>query len=181
MQARDWTAIENEYVTGRESLQKLGEKYDVPLRTMKERSRTQKWGEKRKNFSTETAQKSVQKKRDKEVKRLEKLKGVAEELADLISEDVEQLKKQHQKRAMLTESDVKMIKELTVALKNIADVMRDVYGLPTIREKVLLEKHKEWRKSIKEAEKVTGGVIFLPEVLEVVEDADHLDATAETD
>ena len=82
---------------------------------------------------------------------------------------------------MLTESDVKMIKELTVALKNIADVMRDVYGLPTIREKVLLEKHKEWRKSIKEAEKVAGGVIFLPEVLEVVEDADHLDATAETD
>ena len=35
MQARDWlTAIENEYVTGRESLQKLGEKYDVPLRAM---------------------------------------------------------------------------------------------------------------------------------------------------
>ena len=127
MQARDWTAIENEYVTGKISLQKLSEKYEIPLRTIKDRSR--------KGGQSKT----------------------------------------------LTESDVKMIKELTVALKNIADVMRDVYGLPTIREKVLLEKHREWKKSIKEAEKVTGGVIFLPEVLEVVEDADHLDTTAETD
>ena len=173
MQARDWTAIENEYVTGKISLQKLSEKYEIPLRTIKDRSRKGEWSRKKKEFCANTAQ--------KEAARLEKLKGVAEELADIISRDVEQLKEQHGKSKTLTESDVKMIKELTVALKNIADVMRDVYGLPTIREKVLLEKHKEWRKSIKEAEKVTGGVIFLPEVLEVVEDADHLDATAETD
>ena len=103
------------------------------------------------------------------------------EIKEVLTRVVEQLKEQHGKSKTLTESDVKMIKELTVALKNIADVMRDVYGLPTIREKVLLEKHKEWRKSIKEAEKVTGGVIFLPEVLEVVEDADSMDTTAETD
>ena len=34
MQARDWTAIENEYVTGKISLQKLSEKYEIPLRTI---------------------------------------------------------------------------------------------------------------------------------------------------
>ena len=170
MQARDWTAIENEYVTGKISLQKLSEKYEIPLRTIKDRSRKGEWSRKKQEFCADTAQKARQKIMKKEAARLEKLKGVAE-----------QLKEQHGKSKMLTESDVKMIKELTVALKNIADVMRDVYGLPTIREKVLLEKHTEWRKSIKEAEKVTGGVIFLPEVLEVVEDADHLDATAETD
>nr|DAX83583.1 MAG TPA: hypothetical protein [Caudoviricetes sp.] len=181
MQARDWTAIENEYVTGEISLQKLSEKYEIPLRTIKDRSRKGEWSRKKKEFCADTAQKARQKIMKKEAARLEKLKGVAEELADIISRDVEQLKEQHGKSKTLTESDVKMIKELTVALKNIADVMRDVYGLPTIREKVLLEKHKEWRKSIKDAEKVTGGVIFLPEVLEVVEDADHLDATAETD
>lgn len=181
MQARDWTAIENEYVTGKISLQKLSEKYEIPLRTIKDRSRKGEWSRKKKEFCANTAQKARQKIMKKEAARLEKLKGVAEELVDIISRDVEQLKEQHGKSKTLTESDVKMIKELTVALKNIADVMRDVYGLPTIREKVLLEKHKEWKKSIKEAEKVTGGVIFLPEVLEVVEDADHLDATAETD
>ena len=163
MQARDWTAIENEYVTGKISLQKLSEKYEIPLRTIKDRSRKGEWSRKKKEFCANTAQKARQKIMKKEAARLE------------------QLKEQHGKSKTLTESDVKMIKELTVALKNIADVMRDVYGLPTIREKVLLEKHKEWRKSIKEAEKVTGGVIFLPEVLEVVEDADSMDTTAETD
>lgn len=181
MQARDWTAIENEYVTGRESLQKLGEKHGIPLRTIKDRSRKGEWSRKRKEFRADTAQKARQKIMKKEAVRLEKLKGVAEELATLISEDVEQLKAQHQKRKELTESDVKMIKELTVALKNIAEVMRDVYGIPNIREKLLMEKYKDYKKAIKEAEKATGGVIFLPEVLEVVEDADHLDAAAETD
>lgn len=122
MQARDWTAIENEYVTGEISLQKLSEKYEIPLRTIKDRSRKGEWSRKKKEFCAETAQKARQKIMKKEAARLEKLKGVAEELADIISRDVEQLKEQHGKSKTLTESDVKMIKELTVALKNIADV-----------------------------------------------------------
>ena len=97
MQARDWTAIENEYVTGKISLQKLSEKYEIPLRTIKDRSRKGEWSRKKQEFCADTAQKARQKIMKKEAARLEKLKGVAEELADIISRDVEQLKEQHGK------------------------------------------------------------------------------------
>lgn len=61
MQARDWIAIENEYVTGKISLQKLSEKYEIPLRTIKDRSRKGEWSRKKKEFCANTAQKARQK------------------------------------------------------------------------------------------------------------------------
>lgn len=184
MEKRDWTAIKNEYMTGRESLQKLADKHKIPLRTIKDRSKKEGWVEERKKFRTETAQKASQKTMKKEAQRLAKLRDVAEDAADLIQEDIEQLKKLHKKRRYITESDVKMIKDLTVALKNIADIMRDVYAIPTIREKLLLDKYRDYKKSLEEMEK-DGGVIILSEVLEQEEQedearaADHLEPTAE--
>lgn len=120
---RDWGEVKNAYITGRESLNKLAEKYEIPLRTIKDRSRKENWVEERKKFRTEVAQKASQKTAKKEVKRLVKLRDVAEDVADLIGQDVERMKKLREKRKSVTPEDVKMIKDLTVALKNIADVM----------------------------------------------------------
>lgn len=170
MEKRDWEKVKGEYVTGRESLKTLAERHDIPLRTIKEKSSKEKWTEKRKKFRTETAQKVYQKTAQKEAKRLEKLQGVAEELAALIELDVERLKEAHGKRKNITEDDVKMIKDFTIALKNIADVMRDVYAIPTIREKLLLEKFEEYRKSLKDMEKEESGIIILPPIAEKEEE-----------
>lgn len=166
MATRDWAGIKNEYVTGRESLGKLAEKYGIPLRTIKDRSRNEGWVQDRKKLRTDIAQKAYRKTAQKEVKRLEKLRDVAEDIAELIAEDIEQLKKKHRERTELTESDIKMIKDLTVALKNIADIMRDVYAIPTIREKILLEKYDDYKKALQEAEQGQGGVILLPPMVE---------------
>ena len=166
MEKRDWEKIKGEYITGRESLKTLAERHDIPLRTVKERSSKERWTEKRKKFRTDTAQKAYQKTAKKEANRLAKLQGVAEELAALIEIDVEKLKEMHGKQKNITEEDVKMIKDFTVALKNIAEVMRDVYAIPTIREKVLLEKFEEYRKSLKDMEKEEGGIILLPPIAE---------------
>lgn len=183
MDERDWGAIKNEYITGKESLTKLSEKYKIPIRTIKDRSRKEKWVEERKNFRTNTAQKASQKTMKKEAKRLAKLRDVAEDVADLIGEDVEKLKELHRKRKSITPEDVKMIKDLTAALKNIADIMRDVYAIPTIREKLLLEKYKDYKKMLEDIEKEEGGVIVLAEPMEreVEEDEGNLEAAAETD
>lgn len=183
MDERDWGAIKNEYITGKESLTKLSEKYKIPIRTIKDRSRKEKWVEGRKNFRTDTAQKASQKTMKKEAKRLARLRDVAEDVADLIGEDVEKLKELHRKRKSITPEDVKMIKDLTAALKNIADIMRDVYAIPTIREKLLLDKYKDYKKMLEDIEKEEGGVIVLAEPMEreVEEDEGNLEAAAETD
>ena len=40
---RDWGEIKNAYITGKESLNKLAERYEIPLRTIKDRSRKENW------------------------------------------------------------------------------------------------------------------------------------------
>mgnify|MGYP000221849655 CR=1 FL=1 len=161
---RDWGEVKNAYITGRESLNKLAEKYEIPLRTIKDRSRKENWV---------VAQKASQKTAKKEVKRLVKLRDVAEDVADLIGQDVERMKKLREKRKSVTPEDVKMIKDLTVALKNIADVMRDVYDIPTIREKLLQAKYDDYKRILAEMEKAPeDSLIVLAETLERVEEDD---------
>lgn len=47
---RDWGEIKNAYITGKESLNKLAERYEIPLRTIKDRSRKENWVEERKKI-----------------------------------------------------------------------------------------------------------------------------------
>lgn len=170
---RDWGEIKNAYITGKESLKELAEKYGIPLRTIKDRSSKERWVEERKKFRTDVAQKASQKTAKKEVKRLVKLRDVAEDVADLIGQDVERMKKLREKRKSVTPEDVKMIKDLTVALKNIADVMRDVYDIPTIREKLLQAKYNDYKRILAEMEKAPeDSLIVLAETLERVEEDD---------
>ena len=185
---RDWMVVKNEYITGRDSLQKLADKHKIPLRTIKDRSAREKWVEGRKNFRAETAQKAVRKTMKREVSRLVKLQEVAEDVAELIKEDIERLKELHKKRQHITESDVKMIKDLTAALKNIAEIMREVYAIPTIREKIMMDKYEDYKKTLEGLESGFGGVIILPDVAEREGGTDEgagkencLEAAAETD
>lgn len=193
MEKRDWGAIRNEYITGRESLEKLAKKYEIPVRTIKDRCRKESWVEERKKYRTQVVQKASQKTAKKEAARLAKLRDVAEDVADLISEDVERMQELHKKRKIVTAEDVKMIKDLTAALKNIADIMRDVYDIPTIREKLLLDKYRDYKKMLEGMEQEEGGAILLVDILEEAEadaegnegtagaEADTLAAAAETD
>lgn len=170
---RDWGEIKNAYITGKESLKELAERYEIPLRTIKDRSSKERWVEERKKFRTGVAQEASRKTAKKEVKRLVKLRDVAEDVADLIGQDVERMKKLREKRKSVTPEDVKMIKDLTVALKNIADVMRDVYDIPTIREKLLQAKYNDYKRILAEMEKAPeDSLIVLAETLERVEEDD---------
>lgn len=196
---RDWGEIKNAYITGKESLNKLAEKYGIPLRTIKDRSSKERWVEERKKFRTDVAQKASQKTAKKEANRLVKLRDVAEDVADLIGQDVERLKRLRERSKTVTAEDVKMIKDLTVALKNIADVMRDVYDIPNIREKLMKAKYDDYKRMLAEMEKgQEESLIVLAETLEReaedgLEEMDkdgggategeegHLEPTAETD
>mgnify|MGYP000238755208 CR=1 FL=1 len=60
----NWKRIKAEYVRGGISQQKLADKYSVPIRTIKEHARKEKWSELRKEACTKAAQKMVQKTAD---------------------------------------------------------------------------------------------------------------------
>jgi len=60
----NWKKIKAEYVRGGISQQKLADKYSVPIRTIKEHARKEKWLELRKEACTKAAQKMVQKTAD---------------------------------------------------------------------------------------------------------------------
>ena len=49
--AVDWAQIEGEYVTGKDSLKTLSERYGLALKTVKKHSAAGKWSEKRKKFA----------------------------------------------------------------------------------------------------------------------------------
>ena len=60
----NWKKIKAEYVRGGISMQKLADKYGVPIRTIKDHSRKEKWSELRKEACTIATQKMVQKTAD---------------------------------------------------------------------------------------------------------------------
>lgn len=65
MERRDWGEVKNAYITGKDSLTKLAEKYEIPLRTIKDRSRKENWVEGRKNFAPRLRRKRPRKRRKK--------------------------------------------------------------------------------------------------------------------
>lgn len=62
---RDWGEIKNAYITGKESLNKLAERYEIPLRTIKDRSRKENWVEERKNSAPALHRRHPEKRRKK--------------------------------------------------------------------------------------------------------------------
>ena len=167
----DWTAIRAEYVTTDIGLKKLSEKYGVPLATIKRRSSKEGWVEERKNRKEKAVdqviQTVVQNDAKKICKKLEGLQATAESLAGLIQVRIGDAWAVRDAQAaagsVLTDEDTKVLKDLTTALKGVADVMRDIYAIPTIKEQIDLEK---WEREKQIGSGATeGGIIFLPPVL----------------
>ena len=185
----DWTAIRAEYVTTDIGLKKLSDKYGVPLATIKRRCSKEGWVEERKKRKDKAVdqviQKVVQNDAEKIGKKLEGLQATAESLAALIQVQIGDAWDVRDARVavggLITDEDTKVLKDLTTALKGVADVMRDIYAIPTIKEKIELEK---WEKEKQVGSGATeGGIIFLPPVLERGADdgEDDMDTAAEAD
>ncbi|MDO4531276.1 MAG: hypothetical protein Q4C06_04775 [Bacillota bacterium] len=85
----------------------------------------------------------------------------------------------------LTDGDIKVLKELTNALKAVIGILRDVYAVPTIKEEIDLEKWEEEQrlKGGGSTDTAEYDVIILPPVRErrEEEDAEDMDTTAQAD
>lgn len=167
MARNDWNALRTEYVTTDISLPRLHEKYGTALSALKDRCAKEGWVAAREEYRAGIGQRVVKKAADMEVSRLEGLQENAGMVSSLININLVNLTAAQLVGGEVTEDGIKMVKDLTAALKTISEVMRDLYMIPAAN---------------KEAEE-TGGVIFLPPVMEEeVEDlADDMDTTAEAD
>ena len=183
--ARDWGKIASEYITTDISLTQLSEKHDIPLRTMKDRCTKEGWVGKREEHCTKRVQALSYQAIKNEKRRLERLQDAAEGLADLVNSEIESFRKRIDARNKLElyigEDDMKILKGLTSTLQGVADAMRQVYAIPTIKEGIDLERWEREKKTATGGN--DGGVIFLPPVMEeeVSEIADDMDSTAEAD
>lgn len=164
MAYRDWQAIKTEYITTDCSLSDLGRKHNIPDRTIKNRSATEGWVALREEYCTEVVKKLSQNAQNKEVERLERLQDTASDVTELLQADLVKVMGQHAEAEYIGEGDIKVIKDITAALKTVSDVMRDLYMIP----------------AAKAEEENTGGVIFLPPVMERgAVNGNRMDSTAE--
>lgn len=160
----DWNALKTEYVTTDISLPKMHKKHGTSLSALKDKCAKEGWVAAREAYRAEVGQKAVQKAVDQEVARLEGLQENAGLISSLIHLSLVNLTAYQLAQESIAEDGVKMIKDLTAALKTVSDVMRDLYMIP----------------ATKEEEENAGGVIFLPQVMERGKrDGNHMDTAAE--
>lgn len=166
MARNDWNALRTEYVTTDISLPKMHEKHGTSLSALKDRCAKEGWVAEREKYRAEVGQRVVQKAVDAEVSRLEGLQNNASLVSTLIHMNLLNLTNWSLDTGV-TEEGVKMVKDLTAALKQISEVMKDLYMIPANRAE----------------DGDASGVIFLPPVMEEeVEDLAHdMDTTAEAD
>ena len=192
MNAKDvnWAEVKSEYLTTEISLERIADKYGISRSTIKRRSVREGWVEEknaRKDaFVEEVIQRVVEKDTENAINRLEHLQGTANRLGELIRAEVESAWTRREARlkvnALLTETDVNILKGLTNTLKSLAEVTSGLYAIPTIKEKIDLEK---WEKEKQQGSGATeGGIIFLPPIMEREEEddgQDYMDTTEEAD
>ena len=93
--AVDWIAIRNDYINGGGSYRKLAEKYGVSFGTLRARAEKEKWPELKEEqqhkISTIAAQKTADVIVKQEVKRVERLLSINDQLIDKIEKAVSEL------------------------------------------------------------------------------------------
>lgn len=189
MEKRDWTSLKNEYAVTNTSLRRMAESHGIPFNTIKDRAKRDEWTTARKTYrdiyTKNTIQKAASKAASACAKQLSAV-GRAAELATQAIErmigDTDQFRRhlvqtrdaegsQDVQERLFDKYDTKALREFTSALKDVVSVIRNVYGLPTIKEQaamdIALKRLSLYElKSCADDEDTEFGVVFLPPVLE---------------
>lgn len=154
----DWCGVKTAYVTGRKSYAELALEMNISQGAIALRARREKWGDARKAFRNKVIDKVVNERADSEAQGLVKLLDAAEHMAGALSQMLQDEK--GFLKSIAPESggnegadklDTRAVRDLTVSLKNMAQLLRNLYRLPTqseeerqklAREKFEYEKQK---------------------------------------
>lgn len=142
MARHNWSKMRAEYVTGSASQRELAKKYGVSASQVAEHASNEGWAKKRREYRRKTEAKAVQKAQERKAEtmaaQLSDIGTAAENLSALIAEVSTEAKSLRVGRSK--KADTKAIRNLTGALKDLADVLRNVYELPTFGEKQKMDR-----------------------------------------
>lgn len=137
MAKHNWSKIKSTYVTGEMSQREVAKKYGVSESQLAVRASNEGWvqlrREHRRKVEEKAKQKAVERKSEMMAAQLVDIGTAGENLAALIAEistETRSLRIGRTKKA-----DTKAIRNLTGSLKDLVDVLRDVYELPDLRDK----------------------------------------------
>ena len=174
----DWEKIKSDYLTGNMSLRELAEKHGVSLSTLGTRAAKEEWTEKRQHHRNKVVAKTEEKRAGRKAEKILRLQEAADRMQqhiDKVLEDEEQFHRHlvnfGTKEVLHKKADTKAIRDMTAALKDLTDIIRDVYGIAGMDLKHRMKMDKEKLKLEKEKAAmgiVTGeetGVVLLSPVL----------------
>lgn len=180
----DWDAIKTEYVTTNISQRALIEKYKVNNVDLAKHSKNEKWVEERKKYKAKVTSKAIAKSCNKRANELAGILDAAFNIRDTIvgaTKDPVQFnrylvqygsgKDYDTEERIYDKVDTKAIREMTLALKAVEDLIRSIGNIPTEAEMQRLRIEKEkWEREKAEANKTENndhlGVILIPEIEE---------------
>lgn len=122
----NWHKIRAEYVAGNISQRKLAQKYNIPFSTLQNRAKRGKWGEEKQAVAVEITQNAIKKTAESvennallvaEIKR----KGL--ETISRLLDEFEKLNCTEHRDIRKTSVDIKRLKDITSALKDLTDDM----------------------------------------------------------
>ena len=186
----DWDAIKQEYISTNISQRELAEKYRVSVSSLGKRCASEGWSGLRKKFRKKVEKKTMEKISRKKACELAKIGDCADKLVRLIDDSLNDTATVRQtivkivpgdddedgaevEEYCLQKLDTKYLRQMTAAMKDLMEILRDVYGKPNTVERANMKNARE-RVEIEKAKAAAGiptddeeyGIIEIPAVLE---------------
>lgn len=167
----DWNRVRREYVYGSKSLRTLADEYSCSQSTLRKRAANEKWTEQRNDYRAKVEQKYMDMSVEQEVKRVERLHCLADDLMDKLDQAIKELNEmcsvEHQ------DGEYKVVRVPGVAVdragaKQIASSLKDVKDLLNVRDDLDRQEQQARIEHLKsQSDSVAAGV---PEVQVVLSD-----------
>lgn len=186
----DWDAIKQEYISTNISQRELAEKYGVSVSSLGKRCASEGWSGLRKKFRKKVEKKTMEKISRKKACELAKIGDCADKLVRLINDSLNDTATVRQTIVKIVPSeddedeaeveeyclqklDTKYLRQMTAAMKDLMEILRDVNGKPNTVERANMKNARE-RVEIEKAKAAAGiptddeeyGIIEIPAVLE---------------
>ena len=142
----DWKKIKTEYITGDASYRDLAKKYDVPFRTLSDRAKREKWVDRRSKHRDKVVSTSVRRTEKAQVESLVRLQKSADKMvrvleqaskADFYLQDEyvcdnngNRMRDEKGKFIKTKTVDAKGYRAMVAAMKDLTDVIRNLYEVP---------------------------------------------------
>lgn len=136
----NWIEIETEYITTNTSYAKIAEKHGVPLGTLQKYAAKNDWFGKKQDYAEKTVAKTTDKIAKEEAKKLAKLTKAADMMTDVVErilKDTQQFNRHivgFGEEKVYQKVDTKAIRDITVAIKELTSVVRNLNNIPTQAE-----------------------------------------------